>query len=170
MGRMKELHYEYGSAVYQALIERSISTDEMLAIRRAILDQLGSAFSDADAQLHSIYREIVSDPATWQHYAKDPEFTYDYWKALDVAPAWAEPFVDLLRWSDNYDYDGEGNPLPPFLDLVGYNVETYGETYKREWQPLAPVEMDYLGRALIAFSDRPTPAMNWLQVVLALPR
>lgn len=91
-----------------------------------------------------------------------------YWEALDRAPSYVEHTAALLRWSGNYEYEDKGNPLPVFLDLIGWSDDHYGETVPRSAGPLAAMELDYLGDALKEYASRPQDVSDWLNVVMFL--
>jgi len=86
---------------------------------------------------------------------------------LDEAPDYAKETAALVRWSTNYNYNDEGNPLPVFLDLIGYNEEQFGESSGRQVSPLCYVELGYLGDALREYAERPQDISNWLERLFA---
>jgi hypothetical protein len=93
--------------------------------------------------------------------------TQDFETMLDEAPDYAKETAALVRWSTNYNYNDEGNPLPLFLDLIGYNEEQFGESSGRKVSPLGFVELGYLGDALREYAERPQDIWNWLERLFA---
>lgn len=86
---------------------------------------------------------------------------------LEEAPDYAKETAALVSWSINYNYEDEGNPLPIFLDLIGYNEEQFGESSGRKVSPLGFVELGYLGDALREYAERPQDIWNWLERLFA---
>jgi len=74
-------------------------------------------------------------------------------EVLDSAPNNLADIVALYRWGTNYDW--ETNPWALFLDLIGYSVESYGETIYNLHNAFGYLELDYLADALKCYARKP---------------
>lgn len=92
--------------------------------------------------------------------------TADLWQLLDDAPDYAEGVSDLWHWSTNYD-PGKG-PATLFLDLIGYTLEEFGETFYDLRDPsLGYVELSKLARALTEYADHPHDVRDYVGALMA---
>lgn len=72
---------------------------------------------------------------------------------------------DLWSWSQNYEFP---TPASLFLDLIGYSEDEYGERLCADRMPsLGYKEHDLLGRALVAYSDRPGAVLDRVAELIA---
>lgn len=88
-----------------------------------------------------------------------------YWEMLDTAhPKYVEDVVTLANWSLNYDYP---TPMTLFLDLIGWSESELGETLCGKKQPaLDYMSADYLGKALVEYSNKPHEVYEWVSWLL----
>jgi hypothetical protein len=70
------------------------------------------------------------------------------------------PYVDLVQWSQNYDWGQR--PFELFLDLIGESQEQFGlDLYDMSKKRLGYLELGYIGEALTAYADNPTAFDDW---------
>lgn len=98
----------------------------------------------------------------------DSNMTQDFWTALDNAPEYAGHTAGLIYWATNFKYQDKGNPLPVFLELIGYHEEEFGETDVQHAHPLGHVELSYLANALSEYVKNPEGVYTWVRKVLEL--
>ena len=93
----------------------------------------------------------------------------DKWELLENAPEFAEHTAGLIHWSHNYNAGDTGNPVIPFLALIGYYDEVM-DFYPTEISRTGYLEMSYLADALTEYTTRPTDVWNFLERYFELER
>lgn len=88
------------------------------------------------------------------------------WTMLEQdAPKGCESVQGLYSWSLNFDA-GTG-PFALFLDLTGWSEDNIGDKLYREGAGLGYVECAKLGAALVAYADRPTDVIAYVEALMA---
>jgi len=109
----------------------------------------------------------------------DTETTTSVWEFLERPDDRAPEAHDLYRWGLNCERNS--NPFLVFLDLIGWSEENYGQHLVlgeskhegRRKQHLSDVmhlgymELDYLGRALMAYALNPRRVGAWIDDLMA---
>jgi hypothetical protein len=85
----------------------------------------------------------------------------DKWELLENAPEFAESTAGLISWSHNWNAGDKGNPLMPFLALIGYFDDVLG-IEKTEISRTGALEMSYLANALQEYADRPLDVWDFV--------
>lgn len=113
--------------------------------------------------------EATGDDSVWREtcdahdtFAAEHEPSVNIWTLLEqAAPAGLDAIQDLYSWSLNYDA-GKG-PFTLFLDLIGYSMDEYGETFYDLREPsLGYVELSKLAAALDQYTTRPDAAREYV--------
>lgn len=94
------------------------------------------------------------------------------WDYIEQTPDKFQALAELYAWGANFAGGSTANPFPLFLDIVGYSQDNYGSRASTwgdgVYDNLGWVEMDYLGKALCVYADRPSECDDWLTGLLAL--
>jgi hypothetical protein len=69
MSAMSDLHYEYGSVVYQAEITKTLPRTTVFETAAIILSRPGTDYAAMRETLNQIADEIISCPSAWTDYA-----------------------------------------------------------------------------------------------------
>ncbi len=91
----------------------------------------------------------------------------DKWELLENAPEFAKNTAGLISWSHNYNAGDKGNPLMPFLALIGYFDDVLG-IEKTEISRTGAVEMSYLADALQEYATLPLEVWDFVHRYLVL--
>lgn len=93
--------------------------------------------------------------------------TNNLWDFLETENPHTEHTNRLFQWGLNYD--NRNSPWMLFLDIIGYSQEQYGSNlHKGEYAAsIGFLEADYLGRALIEWSDRTQQVEEWITELLS---
>jgi hypothetical protein len=89
--------------------------------------------------------------------------TYDYDAALEIAQKHrAEPILDLVDWSTNYEWSDPGHPLRAFYALA--KIEDFDCVYTIPvGATFGYTELDLIGKALSCYATRPQDVENFLR-------
>lgn len=87
-----------------------------------------------------------------------------FYELLQEAPVWAEPIAELFSWGENYTF--KDSPVRVFLHLVGWMAEEQGDKDLHAVPDFGYLELDLLGKALVAYAERGFEAYTWVSNVM----
>lgn len=87
-----------------------------------------------------------------------------FYKILENAPVAVQPIAELFSWGENYTF--KDSPVRVFLALIGYMDEHYGDKDLEAVPTLGYLELDLIGKALVAYAQFGEDANEWVTLLM----